>query len=59
MQEFGKKNPAAKLADLGVNVAIAHWNLPAEELGARPVSRRQDRRHRYSGLHEDRGCQTG
>ncbi len=32
MQEFGKKNPAAKLTDLGINVSIAHWNLPADEL---------------------------
>jgi phosphoenolpyruvate carboxykinase (ATP) len=32
MQEFGQKNPAAKLADLGLNVAIAHWNLSPEEL---------------------------
>ena len=32
MQEFGKKNPNANLADLGINVAIAHWNLPVEEL---------------------------
>jgi phosphoenolpyruvate carboxykinase (ATP) len=32
MQEFGKKNPAANLADLGLNVAVAHWNLSPEEL---------------------------
>ena len=32
MQEFGKKNPAANLADLGLNVAAAHWNLSPEEL---------------------------
>lgn len=32
MQEFGKKNPSAKLSDLGLNVAIAHWNLSPEEL---------------------------
>jgi phosphoenolpyruvate carboxykinase (ATP) len=32
MNEFGKKNPKVNLADLGLNVAIAHWNLPAEEL---------------------------
>lgn len=32
MQEFGKKNPSANLADLGLNVAIAHWNLSPEEL---------------------------
>ncbi len=32
MQEFGQKNPTAKLADLGLNVSIAHWNLSPEEL---------------------------
>jgi len=32
MQEFGKKNPSAKLTDLGIDVAIAHWNLTSEEL---------------------------
>ena len=32
MQEFGKKNPSANLADLGLNVAVAHWNLSPEEL---------------------------
>lgn len=32
MQEFGKKNPSANLADIGVKPAIAHWNLSPEEL---------------------------
>jgi phosphoenolpyruvate carboxykinase (ATP) len=32
MQEFGTKNPAANLADLGVNPSVAHWNLSPEEL---------------------------
>jgi len=32
MQEFGRKNPSVKLADLGINVGIAHWNLSPEEL---------------------------
>ena len=32
MQEFGKKNPSANLADLGLNVAVANWNLSPEEL---------------------------
>ena len=32
MQEFGKKNPSANLAALGINVAIAHWNLSPESL---------------------------
>jgi phosphoenolpyruvate carboxykinase (ATP) len=32
MQETGTKNPGASLADLGLDVAIAHWNLTPEEL---------------------------
>src|SRR6478672_3095503 len=32
MQEFGKKNPNANLADLGLNVAVAHWNISPEDL---------------------------
>src|SRR6185437_5341869 len=32
MQEFGKKNPSASLAKMGLNVSIAHWNLSSEEL---------------------------
>jgi len=32
MQEFGKKNPSANLADLGLKVGTAHWNLSPEAL---------------------------
>ena len=32
MQEFGKKNPAVNLADLGINVSVAHWNLSPQDL---------------------------
>ncbi len=32
MQEFGTKNPQARLADLGINPATAYWNLTPEEL---------------------------
>ncbi len=32
MQEFGKKNPSVNLSDLGLNVAIAHWNCSPDEL---------------------------
>ncbi len=32
MQEFGKKNPSVNLADLGVKVGTAHWNLSPEDL---------------------------
>lgn len=32
MQEYGKKNPNANLADIGLNVATAYWNLTPDEL---------------------------
>lgn len=32
MQEFGLKNPNADLAAIGLQVAIAHWNLSPQEL---------------------------
>jgi len=32
MQEYGLKNASANLADIGLNVATAHWNLSPEEL---------------------------
>src|SRR5689334_18855216 len=32
MQENGKKNPSANLAEIGLNVAIANWNLSSEAL---------------------------
>lgn len=32
MQEIGKKNPSASLAAIGLNVAVANWNLSPEEL---------------------------
>jgi len=32
MQETGTKNPSAKLSDLGLEVAVAHWNLSPEVL---------------------------
>lgn len=32
MQEIGNKNPAASLADLGLDVSVAYWNLSSEEL---------------------------
>jgi len=37
MQEFGIKNPAANLADLGLDVAVAHWNLSPEALAKKTV----------------------
>src|ERR1700754_144479 len=32
MQEYGLKNASANLAEIGLDVAIAHWNLSPEEL---------------------------
>jgi phosphoenolpyruvate carboxykinase (ATP) len=32
MQEYGKKNPKADLAGLGLHVSVAHWNLSSEAL---------------------------
>ncbi|MCB0700786.1 MAG: phosphoenolpyruvate carboxykinase (ATP) [Chitinophagales bacterium] len=32
MQENGKKNPSVSLSDLGLNVAVANWNLSPDEL---------------------------
>jgi phosphoenolpyruvate carboxykinase (ATP) len=32
MQEYGLKNASANLAEIGLNVATAHWNLSPEEL---------------------------
>lgn len=37
MQEFGKKNPSANLAGIGLNVAVAHWNLSPEELSKKTI----------------------
>lgn len=37
MQETGTKNPSAKLADLGLDVAIAHWNHSSEDLTAKTL----------------------
>src|SRR5690606_41757302 len=41
MQEFGKKNPSAQLADLGLDVATAHWNLTPEDLVQQTLQRNQ------------------
>lgn len=37
MQEIGKKNPAASLAGIGLNVAVANWNLSSEELTSKTL----------------------
>ncbi len=37
MQEYGLKNPSADLAAVGLDVAIAHWNLPADALAKKTI----------------------
>ena len=37
MQEFGKKNQSFNLSELGLNVAVAHWNLSPEELTSKTL----------------------
>ncbi|MGC4057661.1 MAG: phosphoenolpyruvate carboxykinase (ATP) [Chitinophagaceae bacterium] len=37
MQEIGKKNPSANLASIGLNVAIANWNLSSEALTQKTI----------------------
>lgn len=37
MADIGKKNPAAKLEDLGIKAANAYWNLTSEELTKKTV----------------------
>ena len=37
MQEYGKKNASAQLSDLGLHVAIAHWNLSPEDLTSKTL----------------------
>ncbi len=37
MQEYGLKNPSANLSAVGLNVAIAHWNLSTEALSKKTI----------------------
>jgi len=59
MQEFGKKNPSANLADLGLNVAIAHWNLAPEELVKKTLELRQGELNDSGALCVSTGKFTG
>ena len=59
MQEFGKKNPSAKLADLGLDVAIAHWNLSSEELTSKTLELGQGELNDTGALSVSTGKFTG
>jgi len=59
MQEFGKKNPSANLADIGVNPAIAHWNLSPEELTKRTLDLGQGELNETGALVVSTGKFTG
>jgi len=37
MQEYGKKNPKADLAGMGLHVSVAHWNLSSEALTQKTI----------------------
>jgi hypothetical protein len=37
MAEIGKKNPAAKLEDLGIKASNSYWNLSSEELTKKTI----------------------
>ena len=41
MADIGKKNPAAKLEDLGIKASNAYWNLSSEELTKKTVELNQ------------------
>jgi len=58
MQEYGLKNPTAKIAE-GLNVAIAHWNLSPEELVAKSLELGQGELNDTGALCVDTGKFTG
>jgi len=59
MQEYGIKNPSAKLTPEGLNVAIAHWNLSPEELTQKSVELNQGVLNDSGALAVDTGKFTG
>lgn len=59
MQEFGKKNPSAKLADIGIKPSIAHWNLSPEELTQQTLDRNQGELNDSGALVVSTGKFTG
>lgn len=59
MQEFGKKSPSAKLSDLGLNVAVAHWNLSPAELTSKTLELGQGELNDSGALSVSTGKFTG
>ncbi len=59
MQEFGKKNPSAKLSDMGLNVGTAHWNLTPEELVQKTLDLEQGKLSESGALCVSTGKFTG
>jgi phosphoenolpyruvate carboxykinase (ATP) len=59
MQEFGKKSPTAKLSDLGLDVAVAHWNLSPEELTSKTLELGQGELNDAGALSVSTGKFTG
>lgn len=59
MQEFGKKSPSAKLSDLGLDVAVAHWNLSPEELTSKTLELGQGELNDAGALSVSTGKFTG
>lgn len=59
MQEYGLKNSNANLADAGLNVAIAHWNLSSEELTQKTIELGQGELNDTNALCVSTGKFTG
>lgn len=59
MQEYGLKNSNANLADAGLNVAIAHWNLSSEELTKKTIELGQGELNDTNALCVSTGKFTG
>ncbi len=59
MQETGTKNPSAKLSDLGLDVAVAHWNLSPEELTQQTLALGQGELNDTGALSVSTGKFTG
>lgn len=59
MQEYGKKNPSVNLSDLGVNAAVAHWNMAPADLVTKTLELGQGVLNDTGALCVDTGKFTG
>ena len=59
MQETGTKNPSAKLSDMGLEVAVAHWNLSPEALTQKTLELGQGELNDTGALSVSTGKFTG